>query len=636
MFEVIKKSQARSMSYGIHESLVFSKKILDSTGLSERILKNRDLIMAAEPFMNQLYGFVRGSEFFAILTDAEGCILSIIGDDDILKTADELKMIPGAFMDEASIGTNAMGTALVEGVPVQVSGKDHSISAYFRWTCSAAVIRDEFGNVIGALDLTGYIDYVHPHTLGMVVAAVNAIENTMKLTAKTHLIRENAQFIESLLDSIQASIISCDIHGNIKTVNRQALQLFNVSETAFKSKPAHKYIDRFEDIVDICRSGLEFQNEEIAVMGLANVGYVSVSAYPIAGDDNQLEAVILVIRDVKKVHKLANEIMGRRAIYTFDQIIGKSSQIRDVIQFGEEVSDSKSTVLLTGESGTGKEIFAHAIHNNSNRRQKNFIVLNCASIPRSLIESELFGFEEGSFTGAKRGGNPGKFEIADGGTIFLDEIGEMPLDMQTRLLRVIQEGVVSRVGSNSQFPVDVRIIAATNKDLYEEVSKGNFRLDLYYRLKVLPIHLPPLRDRRADIPLLVDYFNQKVSKSINKRPMEIPKDYMDALIKYDWPGNVRELENIIELMLNTRKMPELGKVISKGNPSLFLVKSEPEVEEPQTFLNYGGAFKLEDVEKVHIERILKITNFNITSAAKSLGIGRNTLYRKMEQHGIQV
>ena len=636
MFEVIKKSQARSMSYGIHESLVFSKKILDSTGLSERILKNRDLIMAAEPFMNQLYGFVRGSEFFAILTDAEGCILSIIGDDDILKTADELKMIPGAFMDEASIGTNAMGTALVEGVPVQVSGKDHSISAYFRWTCSAAVIRDEFGNVIGALDLTGYIDYVHPHTLGMVVAAVNAIENTMKLTAKTHLIRENAQFIESLLDSIQASIISCDIHGNIKTVNRQALQLFNVSEMAFKSKPAHKYIDRFEDIVDICRSGLEFQNKEIAVMGLANVGYVSVSAYPIAGDDNQLEAVILVIRDVKKVHKLANEIMGRRAIYTFDQIIGKSSQIRDVIQFGEEVSDSKSTVLLTGESGTGKEIFAHAIHNNSNRRQKNFIVLNCASIPRSLIESELFGFEEGSFTGAKRGGNPGKFEIADGGTIFLDEIGEMPLDMQTRLLRVIQEGVVSRVGSNSQFPVDVRIIAATNKDLYEEVSKGNFRLDLYYRLKVLPIHLPPLRDRRADIPLLVNYFNQKVSKSINKRPMEIPEDYMDALIKYDWPGNVRELENIIELMLNTRKMPELGKVISKGNPSLFPIQSEPEVEDPQAFLNYGGAFKLEDVEKVHIERILKITNFNITSAAKSLGIGRNTLYRKMEQHGIQV
>lgn len=634
MVEVINRSRARSMSYGISESLVYSRTIVDGTGLSDRILRNRDLIMAAEPFMNQLYGFVRGSEFFAILTDAEGCILSIIGDDVILKTADELKMIPGAFMDEANIGTNAMGTALVEGVPVQVSGAQHSISAYHRWTCSAAVIRGENGEIIGALDLTGYIDNVHPHTLGMVVAAVNAIENTMKLTAKTHVIRANAQFIESLLDSIQASIISCDIAGNIKTVNNQALQLFRVSESQFKSHPASKYLDRFDEIVEACNTGTDFQNEEVAVMGIANVGYVSVSAYPIAGDDDELEAVILVIRDVKKMHKFANEIMGRRAIYTFDQIIGGSNQIKEVIQFSEEVSDSKSTVLITGESGTGKEIFAHAIHNNSNRCNKNFIVLNCASIPRSLIESELFGYEEGSFTGAKRGGNPGKFEIADGGTIFLDEIGEMPLDMQTRLLRVIQEGVVSRVGSNSQFPVDVRIIAATNKDLYEEVNKGNFRLDLYYRLKVLPIHLPPLRERRSDIPLLVDHFNQKVSRSINKRPMEIPEAYMDQLMRYEWPGNVRELENVIELMLNTRKMPRLGKTRELEVIPYDIAVTR--LSDRKSASDYGGILKLDELEKLHIERILEASEFNITTAAKQLGIGRNTLYRKIEHYGLTV
>jgi transcriptional regulator of acetoin/glycerol metabolism len=634
MLEMIAKSRARSKSYGIKETLVYSRKVIDGAGLSDRILKNRDLILAAEPFMNQLYGFVRGSEFFAILTDAEGCILSIIGDDDILKTADELKMIPGAFMDESSIGTNAMGATLVECVPIQVSGREHSISAYYRWTCSAAVIRDENGQVIGTLDLTGYIDNVHPHTLGMVVAAVNAIENTMKLTAKTHLIRENAQFIESLLDSIQASIISCDINGSIKTVNKQALQLFKTSEGHFKSKPVMRYLDRFEDIVEACGQGHEFQNEEIAVFGLSNMAYVSVSAYPIAGVDDKLEAVILVLRDVKKVHKMANEIMGRRAIYTFDQIIGKSKQIKRVIEFGEEVSDSKSTVLLTGESGTGKEIFAHAIHNNSTRRNKNFIVLNCASIPRSLIESELFGYEEGSFTGAKRGGNPGKFEIADGGTIFLDEIGEMPLDMQTRLLRVIQEGMVSRVGSNSQFTVDVRIIAATNKDLYEEVNKGNFRLDLYYRLKVLPIHLPSLRARREDIPLLVEHFNHKVSCSINKSPMEIPEAYMAELKAYDWPGNVRELENIIELMLNTRRMPELGK--NKLTDLVQLDTLEPVTEQDAVKNVYTSILKLDELEKMHIERILKDTAFNISTAAKQLGIGRNTLYRKIEQYSIRV
>ena len=626
MKDAIRRSRARSEAYGITENLIYSRMILEGVALTECILKNRELVVAAEPFMNQLYDFVRGSEFFAILTDAEGCILSIVGDDEILKMADELRMSPGAYMDEANIGTNAMGVTLAEGVPVQVSGKEHTISAYYRWTCSASVIRDENGNIIGSLDLTGYIENVHPHTLGMVVAAVNAIEKTMKLTAKTRIIKENAKFTERLIDSIQAAIISCRADGEIKTVNRQALQVFKTTETAFKKKSVRHYIDRFDDILEACKSGVEFQNEELSVLGLSDVLYMSVSAYPIISEDESLDSVILVLRDVKNVRKLANEIMGRRAIYTFDQIIGKSKIIKDIIQFGEEVADSKSTVLLTGESGTGKEIFAHAIHNHSNRHNKNFIVINCASIPRSLIESELFGYEEGSFTGAKRGGNPGKFEIADGGTIFLDEIGEMPLDMQTRLLRVIQEGVVTRVGSNSQFPVDVRIIAATNKDLYEEVNKGNFRLDLYYRLKVLPIHLPPLRERREDIPLLVEFFNRKISKSINKKEMEIPEAYLRELIAYDWPGNVRELENILELMLNTRQMPRLMR-----NPKESTLRLD---EIPVLPSNGDFSLSLEAVEREHIKRMLAANAFNISITAKSLGIGRNTLYRKMTQYGI--
>lgn len=324
---------------------------------------------------------------------------------------------------------------------------------------------------------------------------------------------------------------------------------------------------------------------------------------------------------------MANAIMGRRAIYTFDQIIGQSDQIKTVIQFGDEISDSKSTVLLTGESGTGKEIFAHAIHNNSKRRNKNFIVVNCASIPRSLIESELLATKKVPLREPKGVAILVNLKLQMGG-LFLDEIGEMPLDMQTRLLRVIQEGMVSRVGSNSQFPIDVRIIAATNKDLYEEVNKGNFRLDLYYRLKVLPLHLPPLRERPEDIPLLVDYFNQKVSASIHKSPMDIPEAYMAYLKAYDWPGNVRELENVIELMLNTRTMPDLsrGKVGAMGQGSGH--------ENPSKALAYTSVMTLEALEKVHIERIIKEVDGNITQAAKCLGIGRNTLYRKIQQYNI--
>lgn len=627
MIDIIKESRIRSLNYGITEDLIYSKTIIDGESLSDRIFKNRDLIVTAEPFMNQLYDFVRGSNFFAILTDSEGCILSLMGDDTILKLAHELKMTPGAFMDEKNIGTNAMGTSLVTGVPVQVSGKEHCISAYYRWTCSSAVIRDEYGNIIGTLDLTGDIESVHPHTLGMVVAAVNAIENTMKLKAKNQLIRENAKFTESLLDSIHAAIISCGADGTIKTVNREALQIFKTDESNFKKENIAYYIKHFEDILKHCKQGEAFQNEDVSLGGSTQMSYANLSAYPVHGDDQTVEAVILVLKDIKKVRKMANDIMGRRAIYTFNKMIGTSQVIKDCIRFGEQVADSKSTVLLTGESGTGKEIFAHAIHNHSNRKNKNFVVINCASIPRSLIESELFGYEEGSFTGAKRGGNPGKFEIADGGTIFLDEIGEMPLDMQTRLLRVIQEGVVSRVGSSSQFPVDVRIIAATNKDLQDEVSKGHFRLDLYYRLKVLPIHLPPLRNRKDDIPLLIDYFNKKISKTINKKPMAISDQYMNELIHYKWPGNIRELENVVELMLNTREMPSLNPMDHKepNDQNVFVVPKSEMLD----------LIKLEDVERFHIERVVKECHYNLSHAAKHLGIGRNTLYRKMNHYQIK-
>jgi transcriptional regulator with PAS, ATPase and Fis domain len=618
---MIKKSRERSKSFGINEDIVFSRTFIEGDALRDRILKNKALIVTAEPFMNQLYDFVRGSDFFAILTDADGCILSLIGDDEILKLAHDLKMIPGAFMDERNIGTNAMGLALAEGVPVQVSGKEHTISAYYRWTCSSSTIKDDAGKVIGTLDLTGYIENVHPHTLGMVVAAVNAIENTMKLKAKNRMIKENAKFTESLLDAIQAVIISCDVSGKIKTVNKQAYQFFDCSQQDLENKPVQNYIERFNEIVECSQAGIEFQNEDVALVGHAHMAFANVSSYPVWSDHHTIDVIILVLKDVRKVRKMANEIMGRRAIYTFDKIIGTSQKMKEIIEFGEQVADSKSTVLLTGESGTGKEIFAHAIHNHSQRKNKNFVVLNCAAIPRSLIESELFGYEEGSFTGAKRGGHPGKFEIADGGTIFLDEIGEMPLDMQTKLLRVIQEGVVSRVGSSSQFPVDVRIIAATNKDLYEEVTKGNFRLDLYYRLKVLPIYLPALRHRSEDIPLMTTYFINKISKRLNKAPIKIPADYMEKLMRYNWPGNVRELENIVELMLNTRKLPEL-ETTDQILPERYHMDTElsPEIT------------KLDDFEKCHIENILKLNDYNLSSAAKMLGIGRNTLYRKIEKY----
>jgi transcriptional regulator with PAS, ATPase and Fis domain len=290
------------------------------------------------------------------------------------------------------------------------------------------------------------------------------------------------------------------------------------------------------------------------------------------------------------------------------------------VEYAKKVADSRSTILITGESGTGKELFAQAIHNESARRDEPFVAINCGAIPRELIESELFGYDDGAFTGARRGGKPGKFEIADGGTLFLDEIGDMPLDMQVKLLRAIEDGVVTRIGGSRPIPVDVRIIAATNKDLEQEVRKGNFRKDLYYRLNVIPLRLPPLRERKDDIPILIEYFMKRISRRLNKKPVEIPENIMKALTEYNWPGNIRELENFVEFVINSEGIiPVL--VEEKFSMNITLDRDLPNNS-------------LEAAEKEHILRVLELNGWNIASAARELGIGRNTLYRKIKKYNL--
>lgn len=329
----------------------------------------------------------------------------------------------------------------------------------------------------------------------------------------------------------------------------------------------------------------------------------------------------------KIYRKSVEELSNGHAIYTFDKIIGKSESFASIIEYAKKVSDSTSTILITGESGTGKEVFSQAIHNGSGRRDRVFVAVNCGAIPPNLIESELFGYEEGAFTGAKKGGNVGKFELAHGGTIFLDEIGEMSLETQVRLLRVIEERIVSRVGGAKQIPVDVRIIAATNKNLKEEVENGNFRRDLFYRLNVLPICLPPLRERKDDIPLLIDYYMNRISKKLNKKKFRINKVIMSKFLEYEWPGNVRELQNVIELMINTETIPD----------DILKTYKAPAMDEKDIIENVGKFenMKLEDVEKSHIIKVLKSFSGNISLAAKVMGIGRNTLYRKIDKYHIE-
>ena len=325
--------------------------------------------------------------------------------------------------------------------------------------------------------------------------------------------------------------------------------------------------------------------------------------------------------------KQLKEIHGAK--YSWENIIGNSDEMMQAKYMGKRAAMTNSNVLLLGESGTGKELFAHAIHGESGRSFYPFVKVNCAAIPSELLESELFGYEEGAFTGAKRGGKIGKFELANGGSIFLDEIGDMPMDMQAKLLRVLQEREFERIGSNKTVKVDIRVIAATNKNLKELVTEGKFREDLYYRLNVMTIEIPPLRNRYDDVDSIVYMLIKKISNQLGKYVSNISEEALDYLKSHNWPGNVRELENVLERGINltendTIKPVHLPVYITQTNKRIINGPIRPLKD------------IIEDTEKEAIVRCLEHTNGNKLKTAKLLDISRSSLYDKIEKYGISV
>ncbi len=319
-----------------------------------------------------------------------------------------------------------------------------------------------------------------------------------------------------------------------------------------------------------------------------------------------------------------------------DEIVGASIALRRVLGQAEVVAPTDAVVLIQGETGTGKELVAREVHNLSSRRQRPFIKLNCAAIPAGVLESELFGHERGAFTGAV-GQRLGRFEVANGGTLFLDEVGEIPLELQSKLLRVLQEQEFERLGSNRAQRVDVRIVAATNGDLSKLVAERAFRSDLYYRLNVFPIHIPPLRERREDVPLLVRYFVQKISRHLNKTVEYVPADAMDALANYSWPGNIRELENLIERAVLLSPGKELRVPLSElKSATLAAAGVDPS---PASFTSSASSVSTrEEADRHHILRALRQTEWRIAGpkgAAALLGMKRTTLQARMRKLGIR-
>lgn len=389
---------------------------------------------------------------------------------------------------------------------------------------------------------------------------------------------------------------------------------------------------------------IAFRDEEFIYSTDNGSIHLLASGTPIVNEDGKVNSGLLILRPITEVHKLVNRFSGAKATFHFEDIITGNDAMSELIENAKIAAFSMSTVLIEGESGTGKELFAQAIHNHSHRSNGPFVALNCGAIPRDLIGSELFGYAEGAFTGARKGGNPGKFELASGGTLFLDEIGDMPFEQQIALLRVIQEKSVTRIGGTQAIPVDVRIICATNKDLHTEMINKRFRKDLYYRLNVISIRIPPLRERKEDIPLLVNHFLKDNYAYWDNDKAILSPHLLTSLQAYEWPGNVRELQNVVERMLNNAQGKQLD--VAHLPPDLFSQKTPRRIqpaqnlnvkEEPAKTIRQARqlAKKLaEDEERQQIIKLLQLYKGNVSRVARELDISRTTLYRKMDKYKV--
>lgn len=621
---IIQNSHIRCIQMGVDKDMLQPARILTGQSLQQKLVQNKLLLSIAEPFMNLLYGFLKGTGFIVDLTDQEGIIISIIGDDNVMRRADDMGMKLGTDMSEKSCGTNSIGTALHEKHAVQMAGAQHFIKIYQVWTCSSAPITDDKGKIIGCLNITGLYNQVHPHTLGFIHATAESIESEFRNIQSREALQHANKLNSTVMNAIDLPILTIDRNGIILSANKKATETFNYTIPNLIEKPADSILGNWHEIFEILSEHGIYKDEEYVMPHSDIKKKYNINAYPVKDSNDKVTAMVAVFKDIQNIYQLVNKYSGKNAYYSFNNIIGKSAEIREIIDYARSVSNITSTIIIQGESGTGKEIFAQSIHNESTRKHEPFIAINCGSIPKNLIESELFGYEEGSFTNARKGGMPGKFELANKGTLFLDEIGEMPLDMQTNLLRVIQEKSIIRIGGYRSMPIDVRVIVATNKNLYEEVMKGNFREDLYYRLNVIPISIPPLRERKDDIRPLIDHFLKIKSQKLcmGFKPL-MDSDYA-ILEEYNWPGNVRELENRMENYVVTGKLPmDLLKRHAR----------ELDFDKKNSCYTYN-MHSLDEWEKKAIQECIMQCKGNISKSASVLKIDRSTLYKKIKSHSI--
>lgn len=585
-----------------------------------------DLLAVARPFMEDIHQFVEGSEYAVLLTDNTGCIVDVLGDPPALRALADVGIERGVYWSEGLMGTNAIALALVEAMPVQVTGAQHFFHVHHGLTCSAAPVHDARGRIIGVLAMAGRAETAHPHTLAIVMAAARAITNQFQTDMYLQEANRRLAELNSLFGAISEGVLSWNSDGVITHINQQAGLILGVAPRAVLGRRLDEVVEMPERLLsaDLAGGGVRDVEATLKVNG-APVDCL-ISLQPIYEGQERVIGCILTLRPIERVRRLVHRLVGARAAFTLGDVLGQSPAMQRVRHQARLAAKGQAPVLLRGEPGVGKTPLAQAIHNESVRAGGPFIALNCRAIPHELMVSEFLGYEGGAFSGAVAEGRPSKFELADGGTLYLEEIDALSLEMQAALLQTINTGHVLRLGGTRPIPVNVRIIASTSAHIERLVQEGSFRADLYYRFGVFVIEVPPLRFRAEDVPILVRQFLERMSRQIGCE-ITVTPEAMSLLTQYPWPGNVRELESLLERLVTVdgrrrirpqdlphavRQCHALGETASTPEPVLSLAEMEREA-----IMRAGWAYR-----------------GHVTRMAEHLGISRTTLWRKMKEMGI--
>ncbi|HWQ74964.1 MAG TPA: sigma 54-interacting transcriptional regulator [Syntrophomonas sp.] len=640
MYPEIAASWIRSKKYGVDPYRPFLGYNLKPRELAALMRDQHAMLEIAGEFMQRHLGLLASSGYYMCLVDKNGILLLCAGASNLMKWFERVNARPGAVWTEETIGTNCHSLCMHLKKPVQLIGPYYYSQAVYDNIGSGTPILDENGDVQGALLVVDAKDnpekqIKQTHILGWVVSAGLAIESQLKLINHSYQLGRENKVTDPNINAAGESCITLDKKGCITHINSEAAFLFSVEESEVKGVHFSMLFTEDIPVAQVLRDGMPVKKFAVTIKRDLTEESHAMDIEPIISRSSDIPRGVLLrltqSAQIKKVRTVVKESHQD----SFAPICGESEALKQVIDKTRRLAHNNGGVLLVGESGTGKELFAHAIHDEY-RPEGSFIAINCSSMPKTLIESELFGYEGGSFTGAERRGRMGKIELANGGTLFLDEIGDMPLEVQPVLLRVLEDKKVMRIGGKKYIPVDFRVVAATNRDLLELVKAKQFREDLYYRLAVFKLVIPPLRDRDGDVLRLAEHFIAANCKG-DQVPQMTPQ-VKKILTAYDWPGNVRQLQNTMAYALamssddfiRVENLPDEILADSSKARRPLRGQSDGEDNRGNSMLDINQLTMME-IEKAVIAKTLQSTGYNIHDAANILGLARSTLYRKIKE-----